>query len=265
MEALCSFVLGSTEPPRSVEFSTEKLWACAVHAEAGRSLTTYVLPCSVRALEACRGGSDAEALVAAERLLQWSDHLDSIFCPAALLDSGALRELDTVPVMRMVAFERGTAADVPKASGEDFRAVLPSEPQLVELASDWLVRFNEEVWGTPTVARIGSIREDAARTIAEGNVLMLHRDSKPVGMGVFRGETPHAVRIGGLYVPPELRGAGVGKDIVSGLILEAGRRGKERVGVFADSASARNVYLYGTHGAFDRVCEMVLLKRSSSS
>lgn len=123
------------------------------------------------------------------------------------------------------------------------------------LIADWLVAFfNEAVPEGPPipdplaaadrwiaqVARIGYVWEDG------GSVVSL------VGAG---GETPHGIRIGPVYTPPEVRGRGYASSLTAAASQDQLDRGRQFVFLFTDLANPTSNRIYRAIG-YEPVCDV---------
>lgn len=73
--------------------------------------------------------------------------------------------------------------------------------------------------------------------------VLLQRDGQTVAMAGFNADLGSVGQVGGVHVPPDLRGQGLGRAVV-GLLLDRARgRGMTRAVLFAASAAAARVYL----------------------
>jgi len=77
----------------------------------------------------------------------------------------------------------------------------------------------------------------------KGNLFLLHK--KGVGtcaMGGFGRSTPHSLVINEVFVPKELRGMQYGEELITGLVEQAGTRGKANCILFSDYRGRQNLY-----------------------
>ena len=128
-------------------------------------------------------------------------------------------------------------------------------PRDRELIADWLVAFmTEAVPEAPAnpdpgaaadrwvaqVGRIGYVWEDG------GSVVSL------VGAG---GETPHGIRIGPVYTPPERRGRGYASSLTAAASQDQLDRGRQFVFLFTDLANPTSNKIYQAIG-YEPVCDV---------
>ena len=132
-----------------------------------------------------------------------------------------------------------------RPAGGSWRVV---EPRDRDLIARWLVAFTTEALpgepppADPTgaaerwiaqVARVGYVWEDA------GQVVSL------VGAG---GETPHGIRIGPVYTPPECRGRGYASSLTAAVSQDQLDRGRRFVFLFTDLANPTSNKIYQAIG-----------------
>jgi predicted GNAT family acetyltransferase len=103
-------------------------------------------------------------------------------------------------------------------------------PDPIATAERWVAR----------VGRIGYVWEDA------GDVVAL------VGAG---GETPHGIRIGPVYTPPELRGRGYASSLTAAASQDQLDRGRQFVFLFTDLANPTSNKIYQAIG-YEAVCDV---------
>ena len=102
-------------------------------------------------------------------------------------------------------------------------------PDPVAVADRWVAR----------VGRIGYVWEDG------GDVVSL------VGAG---GETPHGIRIGPVYTPPDRRGRGYASSLTAAASQDQLDRGRELVFLFTDLANPTSNKIYQAIG-YEAVCD----------
>ena len=148
--------------------------------------------------------------------------------PATALASMLMPGL--APKREMVAHALETLSQVPLPAGRMKVAGLEE----VDLCTDWLCRFNEELEMTPKQT-VDQIREKLVARANQGKTFLWMDESEtPVSMAVEVRETPQAGIIGGVFTPPELRGRGLARACVHQATAELLRRGKRLCGLFTD-------------------------------
>jgi GNAT superfamily N-acetyltransferase len=123
----------------------------------------------------------------------------------------------------------------------DGRLASPASAPLALLAG-WRAAYLADLFATPAgeAARIGAA--DAARWQAEASHRVLWQDGRPVAVCGFNATLPDVVQVGGVYVPPDLRGQGLARLAVALLLAEARAAGVTRAVLFAASAAAARAY-----------------------
>jgi predicted GNAT family acetyltransferase len=122
-----------------------------------------------------------------------------------------------------------------------------------ELLVRWSVAFNREALGEREVLDAESLVENALTSPVRR--LYLWEDGEPVTMVGCGGPTPHGMRIGPVYTPPERRRKGyasAGTAAVSQLLLEEGR---QFVFLFTDLANPTSNHIYQEIG-YRPVCDV---------
>jgi GNAT superfamily N-acetyltransferase len=93
------------------------------------------------------------------------------------------------------------------------------------LLVDWLAAFGREALGDEEAPRVTTMVDDWLA--GRGRALWLWEDDGPASLTGAGGETPHGIRIGPVYTPPELRGRGYASALVAAVSqaqLDAGLR-----------------------------------------
>jgi predicted GNAT family acetyltransferase len=99
------------------------------------------------------------------------------------------------------------------------------EPADREVASDWVDAFLAEALSHPSPETGEEFVDHRAADPDAG--LVLWHDERPVSIAGYGGLTPHGIRIGPVYTPPELRGRGYASALTAALtqrLLDGGRR-----------------------------------------
>ncbi|MGI8421277.1 MAG: GNAT family N-acetyltransferase [Gaiellaceae bacterium] len=74
--------------------------------------------------------------------------------------------------------------------------------------------------------------------------LVVWDDGAPVSIAGYGGPTPHGIRIGPVYTPPELRGGGYASALVAELTQELLSNGRDFCFLFTDLANATSNSIY---------------------
>jgi uncharacterized protein len=121
------------------------------------------------------------------------------------------------------AFKLSSVRPMTPPSGALARATAADRDLLVR----WTLDFGEEALGDSDLAeaeRTVDARLGDDDTQARG--LYLWVDGAPVSMAGYTGPTPHGIRVGPVYTPPELRGRGYASALVAQMsqaLLDGGR------------------------------------------
>ena len=121
------------------------------------------------------------------------------------------------------AFSLSSMRPMTSPPGALVRATVADRDLLVR----WTLDFGEEALGDSDLA-------EAERTVdarlgdgdPEARGLYLWVDGAPVSMAGYTGPTPHGIRVGPVYTPPELRGRGYASALVAQMsqaLLDGGR------------------------------------------
>jgi len=131
-----------------------------------------------------------------------------------------------------------------------------------ELVLRWLIAFLEEA-GSAAERSVARDRAEAAldhrlSSSSAGNLLW-EDENEPVSLAGWTGPTPHGIRIGPVYTPPELRGRGyataltaeLSQRLLDGRLFDGGRR---FCFLYTDLANPTSNAIYERIG-YRRVCE----------
>lgn len=129
------------------------------------------------------------------------------------------------------------------------------EPTDRDLIARWLVAFSTEAMPeAPPIADPGAV---ADRWIAQvGRVGYLWEDAgEAVSLVGASGETPHGIRIGPVYTPPERRGRGYASSLTAVASQDQLDRGRTFVFLFTDLANPTSNKIYRAIG-YEPVCDV---------
>jgi uncharacterized protein len=110
----------------------------------------------------------------------------------------------------------------PRPVGGAMRAATPADRNLLV---DWVAAFGSEALGDQDASRASASVDDWLA--GKGKTLWLWEDMGPRSVAGVGGETPHGIRIGPVYTPPEHRGRGYASGLVAAVSraqLDAGFR-----------------------------------------
>jgi predicted GNAT family acetyltransferase len=123
--------------------------------------------------------------------------------------------------------------------GEMRRATEADRPLLRE----WLLAFWSEALG---LLNHPQVHEDISRRLRfESSGMYLWQDAgAPVSLAGYGGPTPHGVRIGPVYTPPEARGHGYASALVAALSQLLLDEGRQSVFLFTNLANPTSNHIY---------------------
>ncbi|MCB1333328.1 MAG: GNAT family N-acetyltransferase [Roseivivax sp.] len=125
----------------------------------------------------------------------------------------------------------------------DAPMVRPAGEDDIALLTGWFAQYLEETRTTPAGQSAQAAAEQRARhLVGSANLRLLEEDGTPVAMAGINARAGSAVQVGGVYVPPALRGAGRGGRAVAGLLAEAAAQGVRKAVLFAASPEAAKTY-----------------------
>ena len=159
-------------------------------------------------------------------------------------------------VRRRVRMRQGIcaaeAARPPVSVPGRLRRATPADRPLV---IDWWRAFEDESLPADG-ARIGAEANADRRLASAAGGIALWEDVRPVSLAAFGGRTPHGVRIGPVYTPPELRRRGYASALVAELTQDLLDEGRDFCFLYTDLANPTANLLYRTIG-YERVAESV--------
>ncbi len=136
----------------------------------------------------------------------------------------------------------GVAGQMRLATNEDRRLVV-----------EWSVAFEDEA--LPEGAPRGRTEANIDRRLAgQTSGIALWDDHGPVSLAGFGGRTPHGVRIGPVYTPPELRRRGYASALVAHLTRYLLERGSDYCFLYTNLADPTANRIYQNVG-YEFVCE----------
>jgi N-acetylglutamate synthase-like GNAT family acetyltransferase len=127
---------------------------------------------------------------------------------------------------------------IPKGPGV-LAALEAAEPAVLYA---WRADYETEVTATPPDRAAMQAQAAVERWRAAGSHRVLMEGDQPVAMCGFNATLPDVVQVGGVYVPPDLRGRGRARRVVALHLAEARARGVGRARLFAVSEQAARAY-----------------------
>jgi len=151
------------------------------------------------------------------------------------------RDVDATIALRQGVYQATEIAEVPPVRG-DHR---PAEPSDRELVVRWMLAFGEEALPheDETERQIRTIESRLEASDASG-LWLWEVDGEPVSMSGYGGETPHGIRIGPVYTPPDLRGRGYATALVAAQSRWLLGRGRTFVFLYTDLDNPTSNALY---------------------
>jgi len=112
------------------------------------------------------------------------------------------------------------------------------------LLREWLTAFSaEEALGNADYPDIDRQIDRRLRFESSGMYLW-ETSSGPVALAGYSGPTPHGVRVGPVYTPPEARGHGYASALVAALSQLLLDEGRQFVFLFTDLANPTSNHIY---------------------
>ena len=122
-----------------------------------------------------------------------------------------------------------------------------------DLLVAWLHAFNDEALEGDEPADMAVI---ADRMLAGGGrAAYLWDDEGPVSLTAIGGRTPHGVRVGPVYTPPERRGRGYASSLVAAISQSQLDAGCRSLFLFTDVANPTSNHVYRAIG-YEPVCDV---------
>jgi predicted GNAT family acetyltransferase len=121
-----------------------------------------------------------------------------------------------------------------------------------ELLVAWMRAFSEEA--LPDESPVDLARMVDLRLTATEAGLVLWVDGGPVSVAGFGGRTPHGIRIGPVYTPPEHRRRGYATALVAGVSGRLLSQGRRFCFLYTDLANPTSNRIYRNIG-YEPVCE----------
>jgi predicted GNAT family acetyltransferase len=172
--------------------------------------------------------------------------------------TGALPEADTFAgawggVYRLTMSQgiyAARAAREPGVSGDAREAVAGDR----ELVLDWLRAFEAEA--LPEEAPHLDLDQSFERRIASDTAgfTLWEDEGEPVSLCGYGGRTPHGIRIGPVYTPPELRGRGYGSAVTARVTKDQLDSGRDYCFLYTDLSNPTSNKIYVNIG-YERVCD----------
>ena len=123
-----------------------------------------------------------------------------------------------------------------------------------QLLVDWTLAFESEA--LPEGAPRQNVEDIVARRLASktGGIALWDDDGRTVSLSGFGGGTPHGIRIGPVYTPPQFRRRGYASALVGRLSRHLLDGGREYCFLYTDLANPTSNRIYMNVG-YELVCE----------
>ncbi len=125
------------------------------------------------------------------------------------------------------------------------------------LLKEWILAFDREALNAPAPDSDEDLNRAVDRYLTEHNMGMYlwEAGGAPVAMAGHSGPTPHGMRVGPVYTPPELRGRGYASALVAALSQTLLDHGRQFCFLFTDLANPTSNHIYQTIG-YEPVCDV---------
>jgi len=120
--------------------------------------------------------------------------------------------------------------------------VRPAAEADLPLLADWFAAYMAETGTAPAAGLADQAQRRARAAVDAPGLRLMDEDGRPVAMAAINARAGGAVQIGGVFVPPGLRGQGRGGRAVAGLLAEARGQGAGLAVLFAASPGAAKAY-----------------------
>jgi uncharacterized protein len=121
-----------------------------------------------------------------------------------------------------------------------------------ELAVEWIDAFQREAMHEESPH--GDVEANVDRRLATGGLALWEVDSRAVSLCGYGGRTPHGIRIGPVYTPPELRGQGYASALTAAVTKQLLDGGRDYCFLYTDLANPTSNSIY-TRIGYELVCE----------
>jgi predicted GNAT family acetyltransferase len=174
--------------------------------------------------------------------------LDQVVGPAEQVRAFAERWATAAGVTHRLTMRerihRLTAVTRPRPSGGGMRlATTADRDRLIE----WLAAFNAEALPHESLPDVGRLI-DRWRVPGGSSTTFVWDDDGPVSFARTTGPTPHGIRIGPVYTPPEQRGRGYASNFVAAMSARELESGRHAVFLFTDLSNPTANHIYATIG-----------------
>jgi GNAT superfamily N-acetyltransferase len=132
--------------------------------------------------------------------------------------------------------------------------VRPARPDERDLLVEWLQAFQAEALEEETPHVDLGQMVDRRLAASRAGLVLWEVDGEPVSMCGYGGRTPHGIRIGPVYTPPELRRRGYAGALTAHVTRQQLEKGRDYCFLYTDLANPTSNRIY-TNVGYERVCE----------
>lgn len=130
-------------------------------------------------------------------------------------------------------------SDLPKSTAQ-IRRAQNADRQMLE---EWFAGYLRDTGLANTAVAVDDVAVRAAAAVGSEDLrLLIGEDGNPVAMSDLNARAGEVVQIGGVYVPPELRGQGFAGRVVAAQLQGVRSQGVTRAILFAASTDAARAY-----------------------
>jgi predicted GNAT family acetyltransferase len=122
-----------------------------------------------------------------------------------------------------------------------------------ELLKAWIAAFEQEAFGE--VVTEPETRADRFLRMPSRGMYLWEHEGQIVSLAGYGGPTPHGIRIGPVYTPPELRGRGYASACVARLSQDMLDGGRQYCFLYTDLANPTSNRIYQAIG-YEPVCDV---------
>jgi N-acetylglutamate synthase-like GNAT family acetyltransferase len=113
----------------------------------------------------------------------------------------------------------------------------------VETLHTWMKAFEIETLGAEDNDLLNQrIQKRVERMMVEPDFWILEIDGRPVSVNGFNARLPDSVQIGSVYTPPEHRGQGYARSLLTLVLQDAQRNSVQKAVLFTDTPAAAKAY-----------------------
>jgi uncharacterized protein len=142
------------------------------------------------------------------------------------------------------------SVELPDVQGRGRKATLHDR----EIVLDWLRAFQAEALPADAPHLDLEVMYERRVHSETAGFFLWEADDRPVSLCGCGGRTPHGIRIGPVYTPPELRGRGYGSAVTAHVTKEQLDSGRDYCFLYTDLSNPTSNKIYVDIG-YERVCD----------